>query len=123
MIRQIKWLKWIYLFLAILGAVLPTLANIEFGISEKLRMKGGLLSTKAKSHLENAQRIYEMCLTSDIKNTYAANGLGIVMAELGHAKAATDIFSKINEQSSMQLIIYFCFCRIIFEFNKSKIFS
>ena len=30
MIRQIKWLKWIYLFLAILGAVLPTLANIEF---------------------------------------------------------------------------------------------
>jgi RNA polymerase-associated protein CTR9 len=80
---------------------LLSLANIEFGRSEKLRMKGGLLSTKAKSHLENAQRIYERCLTSDIKNTYAANGLGIVMAELGHAKAATDIFSKINEQSSM----------------------
>ena len=33
MIRQIKWLKWIYLFLAILGAVLPTLANIEFAKS------------------------------------------------------------------------------------------
>tara|TARA_Y100001968_G_scaffold332314_1_gene390029 strand:+ start:1528 stop:1890 length:363 start_codon:yes stop_codon:yes gene_type:complete len=30
MIRQVKWLKWVYLFLAILGAVLPTLANIEF---------------------------------------------------------------------------------------------
>ena len=30
MIAQIKWLKWIYLLLAILGAVLPTLANIEF---------------------------------------------------------------------------------------------
>ena len=30
MIRQIHWLKWLYLFLAILGAVLPTLANIEF---------------------------------------------------------------------------------------------
>ena len=30
MISDIKWLKWIYLFLAILGAVLPTLANIEF---------------------------------------------------------------------------------------------
>ena len=30
MISQIKWLKWIYLLLAILGAVLPTLANIEF---------------------------------------------------------------------------------------------
>ncbi len=30
MIRQIEWLKWVYLFLAILGAVLPTLANIEF---------------------------------------------------------------------------------------------
>ena len=30
MIRQIKWLKWIYLVLSILGAVLPTLANIEF---------------------------------------------------------------------------------------------
>ncbi len=30
MYRQIKWLKWIYLLLAILGAVLPTLANIEF---------------------------------------------------------------------------------------------
>ena len=33
MVRQIKWLKWIYLFLAILGAVLPTLANIEFAKS------------------------------------------------------------------------------------------
>ena len=30
MISQFKWLKWVYLFLAILGAVLPTLANIEF---------------------------------------------------------------------------------------------
>tara|TARA_Y100001968_G_scaffold315625_1_gene342428 strand:- start:1288 stop:1650 length:363 start_codon:yes stop_codon:yes gene_type:complete len=30
MINQIKWLKWIYLFLAILGAIFPTLANIEF---------------------------------------------------------------------------------------------
>ena len=30
MINQIKWLKWVYLLLAILGAVLPTLANIEF---------------------------------------------------------------------------------------------
>ena len=30
MLRQIKWLKWIYLLLAIFGAVLPTLANIEF---------------------------------------------------------------------------------------------
>ena len=33
MIRQIKWLKWVYLFLAILGAILPTLANIEFAKS------------------------------------------------------------------------------------------
>ena len=33
MIKQIKWLKWIYLFLDILGAVLPTLANIEFAKS------------------------------------------------------------------------------------------
>ena len=33
MIRQIKWLKWVYLVLAILGAVLPTLANIEFAKS------------------------------------------------------------------------------------------
>ena len=33
MVRQIKWLKWIYLFLAILGALLPTLANIEFAKS------------------------------------------------------------------------------------------
>ncbi len=30
MISQIKWLKWAYLLLAILGAILPTLANIEF---------------------------------------------------------------------------------------------
>ena len=33
MIRQIKWLKWVYLLLAILGAILPTLANIEFAKS------------------------------------------------------------------------------------------
>ena len=30
MLEQIKWLKWVYLLLAILGAILPTLANIEF---------------------------------------------------------------------------------------------
>ena len=33
MIREIKWLKWIYLLLAIFGAILPTLANIEFAKS------------------------------------------------------------------------------------------
>ena len=33
MISQVKWLKWVYLFLAILGAVFPTLANIEFARS------------------------------------------------------------------------------------------
>ena len=33
MLSQIKWLKWIYLFLAIFGAILPTLANIEFAKS------------------------------------------------------------------------------------------
>ena len=31
--RQINWLKWVYLFLAVLGAILPTLANIEFAKS------------------------------------------------------------------------------------------
>ena len=30
MAGQYRWLKWVYLLLAILGAVLPTLANIEF---------------------------------------------------------------------------------------------
>ena len=30
MIQQIKWLRWLYLILALLGAVLPMLANIEF---------------------------------------------------------------------------------------------
>ena len=33
MISKLRWLKWIYLLLAILGAVLPTLANIEFARS------------------------------------------------------------------------------------------
>ena len=33
MIREIKWLKWIYLVLTIVGAVFPTLANIEFAKS------------------------------------------------------------------------------------------
>ena len=33
MLKQIKWLKWVYLLLAILGAILPTLANIEFAKS------------------------------------------------------------------------------------------
>ena len=30
MVRQINWLKWVYFLLAIAGAILPTLANIEF---------------------------------------------------------------------------------------------
>ena len=33
MISQVNWLKWVYFFLAILGAILPTLANIEFARS------------------------------------------------------------------------------------------
>ena len=33
MVREINWLKWVYLLLAILGAVLPTLANVEFAKS------------------------------------------------------------------------------------------
>ena len=33
MITQTKWLKWVYLILAIFGAILPTLANIEFAKS------------------------------------------------------------------------------------------
>ena len=33
MVSQLKWLKWVYLFLAILGAIFPTLANIEFARS------------------------------------------------------------------------------------------
>ena len=28
--RQINWLKWVYILLAVLGAILPTIANIEF---------------------------------------------------------------------------------------------
>ena len=30
MISQVNWLKWVYFLLAILGDILPTLANIEF---------------------------------------------------------------------------------------------
>jgi len=30
MVKEIKWLKWVYLLLAILGAIFPILANIEF---------------------------------------------------------------------------------------------
>ena len=33
MISQVNWLKWVYFLLAILGAILPTLANIEFAKS------------------------------------------------------------------------------------------
>ncbi len=33
MIKQINWFKWTYLLLALLGAILPTLANIEFAKS------------------------------------------------------------------------------------------
>tara|TARA_B100000579_G_scaffold221289_1_gene180974 strand:+ start:828 stop:1178 length:351 start_codon:yes stop_codon:yes gene_type:complete len=33
MTSQIKWLRWVYLLLALLGAVLPTLANIDFARS------------------------------------------------------------------------------------------
>ena len=33
MIKEIKWLKWIYLLMAIAGAVFPTLANIDFAKS------------------------------------------------------------------------------------------
>ena len=30
MISQVNWFKWVYFLLAVLGAILPTLANIEF---------------------------------------------------------------------------------------------
>ena len=48
MIQPIKWLKWVYLFLAIVGAVFPTLANIDF-----LRMYGPSFDFKLFIDLAN----------------------------------------------------------------------
>ena len=42
-----------------------------------------------------------LSLSHSFPSSPKANGLGIVLAELGHAEASTNIFAKINEQSAM----------------------
>jgi RNA polymerase-associated protein CTR9 len=48
-------------------------------------------------HLIHAKRFYENALLEHPRNVYAANGLGIVMAELGYMGQAKQIFLKVRE--------------------------
>lgn len=49
------------------------------------------------NYLEKSQRFYQKALTKQPNNMYAANGIGIVLAERGLFKVAKDIFTQVQE--------------------------
>ena len=52
---------------------------------------------EAMTYLEKSQRFYQKALTQQPNNMYAANGIGIVLAERGLFKDAKDIFKQVQE--------------------------
>jgi RNA polymerase-associated protein CTR9 len=49
-----------------------------------------------QDNLKNSYKFYHLVLTEDVKNIYAANGLGMVCAERGELNVAKDIFSRVR---------------------------
>jgi tetratricopeptide (TPR) repeat protein len=47
--------------------------------------------------------MFKRVLDLDVKNAYAANGIGMVLAELGHREKAAKIFSAVNEATPNML--------------------
>ena len=52
---------------------------------------------EAMTYLKKSQRFYQKALTQQANNMYAANGIGIVLAERGLFKVAKDIFTQVQE--------------------------
>eukprot|EP00873_Tetraselmis_striata_P036611 jgi/Tetstr1/456875/TSEL_043547.t1 len=50
-----------------------------------------------KNHYSKALECYKNALTKDGANAYAANGIGVVLAEQGSMETAKDIFTKVHE--------------------------
>lgn len=69
-----------------------SLGNIYFS---NLEDKG-----KYEKHLQHAANFYQQILLVDISNSYAANGLGMVLAEKGMLDQAKDVFARVREASS-----------------------
>ena len=70
-----------------------SLANIEF---ETAMISEG---RKKQDHLNFALKIYKRVLQRDDSNIYAANGIGMVLAERGHLTYARDIFTKVRDSA------------------------
>ena len=68
-----------------------SLANIEFQAAMDNEGR------KREDHLNFALKIYKRVLQKDDSNIYAANGIGMVLAERGHLTFARDIFTKVRE--------------------------
>lgn len=50
-----------------------------------------------KNHLSKALECYKIALSKEPSNAYAANGVGVVLAEEGSMSTAKEIFSKVQE--------------------------
>lgn len=68
-----------------------SLANIEFQAAMENEGR------KRQDHLNFALKIYKRILQKDDSNIYAANGIGMVLAERGHLTFARDIFTKVRD--------------------------
>ncbi|CAM9716511.1 unnamed protein product [Chrysoparadoxa australica] len=69
-----------------------SLGNIYFA---NLEDKG-----KYDKHLGHAANFYQRILVADSSNAYAANGLGMVLAEKDNLEQAKDVFARVREVSA-----------------------
>ncbi len=82
-----------------------SLGNIDFARASSTlsREEHGALSSDVKGRLQNSLQMYKRVLDQDVKNAYAANGIGMVLAELGHKEKAAKIFTAVNDATPNML--------------------
>eukprot|EP00946_MAST-07B_sp_MAST-7B-sp1_P005307 g5307.t1 len=78
---------------------LVSLGNIDFAHASAAlgKEQHRTLSSDTKQRLQASLLMFKKVLDQDGKNAYAANGIGMVLAELGHREKAAKIFSAVNE--------------------------
>ena len=70
----------------------------------------GMTVSSMNDQLKESYKFYFHVLEGDRRNSYAANGLGIVLAEKKKLEAARDTFSRVRESNSPGSDIFFSSC-------------
>ena len=82
-------------FEAIMG--MPTLRNDPYALLSMGNIYVSNLDENTEKNLKRSEGYFRKILQTQPNNLYAANGLGIVLAEKGHLSAAKLVFSQVRE--------------------------